>query len=118
MRKVTLLSGATSVDFRSSLGVDRRCGNWAMAIGGVTTARARRPTATWNCGLVDEIMTGPPGKRGVFDRVRSRPRLAEELRCQFGQVATPDHPGVGPGRLLRQELHALCLHPALELAVR
>src|SRR5690242_17258956 len=115
MRNVTFLSAATSVDFSVSFGVGRLCGNWAEARGVATATRAARATATPNRVLDAELM-GETSRVAEVGRVtartrddRLRPGLSEQQRREVGQVSAPDHPGVGPGGLLRGEFHSLLL---------
>src|SRR5947209_2507323 len=69
MRKVTLWSDATSVDFRVSFGVDRRW-PWAKAADGARVASASR--AAPNRGASCEIMGGSFRRRsGTGERPRT-----------------------------------------------
>src|SRR5438477_8255332 len=112
MRKVTLRSGATSGDFRVSLGVGCRRGGWAPARGVVAEDRASRATAAPSRNVRDASMGGISSATQVLES----DVLERHLHALEAGVQLPgDDPlvrqlrevGVDGGRAVELDRHVL-----------
>src|SRR5579885_3023896 len=73
MRKVTLWSGVTSVDFSVSLGVGGCRWSWAEARGAIDAARTRQANPTPIADLGSGRIAEPPGTRVTGKASHRRP---------------------------------------------